>query len=81
MDTLIGQAYGAGAYRLMGLHAQRAMLILTLAAVPVAVIWSLTEPILRSGLAIDPVVAASAGRWSAPVQHRLTDSGGVAEAV
>ena len=48
----------------MGLHAQRAIIILTLAAVPVALIWSQTDPILRYALAIDPAVAAAAGRWS-----------------
>jgi multidrug resistance protein, MATE family len=48
----------------MGLHAQRAILILTLASFPVALIWSQTDPILRHALAIDPAVAAAAGRWS-----------------
>ena len=48
----------------MGLHAQRAMVLLTLAAVPVALIWSQTDAILRHALAIDPAVAGPAGRWA-----------------
>lgn len=34
LDTLISQAYGAKLYRLMGLHAQRAIIILTLCTFP-----------------------------------------------
>jgi MATE family multidrug resistance protein len=48
----------------MGLHAQRAIIILSIATVPVALIWTQTDAILRNVLFIDPVIAASAGRWS-----------------
>ena len=39
LDTLISQAYGAKAYRLTGLYAQRAAVILTLSSIPVAALW------------------------------------------
>ena len=50
LDTLIAQAYGAQAYALMGLHAQRAILILTLFSIPVGGIWLSTSFILQHGL-------------------------------
>jgi MATE family multidrug resistance protein len=48
----------------MGLHTQRAIVILSLAAIPVALIWSQTENFLRTALAIDATTAAHAGRWA-----------------
>jgi Na+-driven multidrug efflux pump len=48
----------------MGLHTQRAMLILTLFAVPVAFIWAQTEWILVNVLGIDSGIAALAGQWA-----------------
>ena len=39
LDTLISQAYGAKAYRLTGVYAQRAAFILTLSSIPVAALW------------------------------------------
>lgn len=38
LDTLCSQAYGARKYKLVGLHCQRAMVILTLVCFPVAVV-------------------------------------------
>jgi MATE family multidrug resistance protein len=39
LDTLCGQAFGARQYYLLGIYMQRAMFLLTLVSVPVAVIW------------------------------------------
>lgn len=64
LDALISQAYGAREYLLMGLHTQRAMVILSLFAVPVAAIWAQTEWVLHAGLGIDAHVAALAGQWA-----------------
>jgi Na+-driven multidrug efflux pump len=47
LEALCSQAYGAGKYSLVGRHAQRAMVILTLACLPLALIWSQTELILN----------------------------------
>jgi len=47
LEALCSQAYGAGKYSLVGRHAQRAMVILTLACFPIALIWSQTERILN----------------------------------
>uniref|UniRef100_A0A0D3HCI3 Protein DETOXIFICATION n=1 Tax=Oryza barthii TaxID=65489 RepID=A0A0D3HCI3_9ORYZ len=68
LDTLCGQAYGAGQHRLLGVYAQRAMLVLAAAAVPIALVWaSAGEILLLFGQ--DPAIAAEAGayaRWMIP---------------
>ncbi|XP_031372435.1 protein DETOXIFICATION 16-like isoform X2 [Punica granatum] len=46
LDTFCGQSYGAKQYHMLGVHTQRAMAILLLVSVPLAVIWANTEPIL-----------------------------------
>lgn len=47
LDTLCSNAYGSRQYRLVGLHAQRVMLFLSLLCVPIALVWSQTEPLIR----------------------------------
>ncbi|XP_039142798.1 protein DETOXIFICATION 16-like [Dioscorea cayenensis subsp. rotundata] len=69
LDTLCGQSFGAKQYSMMGVHMQRAMLVLTLVSVPLAVIWTYTGEILAF-LGQDPEVSAQAGiyaRWLIPV--------------
>lgn len=39
LDALCSQAYGAKSYLLVGRHTQRAMVLLTMACFPVAIIW------------------------------------------
>eukprot|EP00026_Physarum_polycephalum_P005157 Phypoly_transcript_05186.p1 GENE.Phypoly_transcript_05186~~Phypoly_transcript_05186.p1 ORF type:complete len:586 (+),score=89.56 Phypoly_transcript_05186:190-1947(+) len=39
LDTLCSQAFGAKKYRLVGLHCQRAMVILTIGCIPIAIVW------------------------------------------
>jgi MATE family multidrug resistance protein len=64
LDTLIAQAFGAKAYQQTGLFAQRAAAILTLASIPVAMLWSQTHIILEYVLAIPHDTAIIAGAWS-----------------
>ncbi|KAM0845241.1 hypothetical protein ACQ4PT_056514 [Festuca glaucescens] len=68
LDTLCGQAFGARQYHLLGIYKQRAMLVFTLACVPVVAIWANTTRILLF-LGQDPSIAAEAGtyaRWLIP---------------
>lgn len=64
LDTLIAQAYGAKAYYLMGLHAQRAAIIMTLFSIPVAVVWWETDWIIYNLMGIDKEIARLAGYWA-----------------
>lgn len=48
LDTLCGQSYGAKQYHMLGIHMQRAMLILLLVSIPLALIWASTGPILMA---------------------------------
>ncbi|XP_047051707.1 protein DETOXIFICATION 16-like [Lolium rigidum] len=68
LDTLCGQAYGAGRYHRLGAYKQRAMVVLSLACVPIALVWANTTKILLF-LGQDPAIAAEAGeyaRWMIP---------------
>ncbi|GJM99851.1 hypothetical protein PR202_ga16989 [Eleusine coracana subsp. coracana] len=68
LDTLCGQAFGARQYHLLGIYKQRAMVVLTLTSVPLALIWFYTEPILLL-FGQDADIAAEAGtfaRWMIP---------------
>ncbi|GFZ17393.1 MATE efflux family protein [Actinidia rufa] len=42
LETFFGQAYGAKQYHMLGMHLQRAMLVLMLTSVPIAIIWNFT---------------------------------------
>lgn len=64
LDTLIAQAYGAKAFSLMGLHAQRAAVIMTIFSIPVAVVWWKTEWIVYNILGIDADISRLAGFWA-----------------
>ncbi|KAJ8430608.1 hypothetical protein Cgig2_021570 [Carnegiea gigantea] len=63
LDTFCGQAYGAKQYHMLGIHMQRAMLILVLVSIPLAVIWANTEPILVI-FGQDHRIAAEAGKYA-----------------
>ncbi|KAK3152771.1 hypothetical protein QOZ80_2BG0163330 [Eleusine coracana subsp. coracana] len=68
LDTLCGQAYGAGQHRLVGVYKQRGMLVFSLVSIPVSVIWAYSGKILVL-LRQDPEIAAGAGsymRWMIP---------------
>lgn len=63
LETLSGQAYGAKQYHMMGIHMQRAMFILLLVSIPLAVIWANTTTILTA-LGQDAAIAAEAGQYA-----------------
>ncbi|KAL6647813.1 hypothetical protein ACP70R_015250 [Stipagrostis hirtigluma subsp. patula] len=68
LDTLCGQAFGAGQYEQLGVYKQRAMLVVALVSVPVAALWAYTGEIL-AWCGQDPAIAAGAGsyiRWMIP---------------
>ncbi|XP_078430220.1 MATE efflux family protein isoform X2 [Wolffia australiana] len=68
MDTFCGQAFGAGLDKMLGVYMQRAMIVLTLISVPLALIWAFTGEIL-SALGQDHAIAMVAGsyaRWMIP---------------
>ncbi|KAE8804571.1 MATE efflux family protein 9 [Hordeum vulgare] len=68
LDTLCGQAYGARMYHRLGVYKQRAMVVLSLACVPIVLIWVNTTRILVF-LGQDPAISAVAGeyaRWTIP---------------
>ncbi|KAK7271209.1 hypothetical protein RJT34_26917 [Clitoria ternatea] len=63
LDTFCGQSYGAKQYHMLGIHMQKAMLILMIVSIPLAVIWVNTGSIL-SFLGQDPEIAAEAGDYA-----------------
>uniref|UniRef100_A0ACD6AMS1 Uncharacterized protein n=2 Tax=Avena sativa TaxID=4498 RepID=A0ACD6AMS1_AVESA len=68
LDTFYGQAFGARQYHLVCIYKQRAMLILTLISVPLAVLWFYAGSILLL-LGQDEDIAMEAGtyaRWMIP---------------
>uniref|UniRef100_A0A0E0M670 Protein DETOXIFICATION n=1 Tax=Oryza punctata TaxID=4537 RepID=A0A0E0M670_ORYPU len=68
LDTLCGQAFGAKQHHMLGVYKQRAMLVLALVSVPIAVVWAFTGEILLL-VGQDPEIAAGAGsyiRWMIP---------------
>ncbi|KAF8721676.1 hypothetical protein HU200_022848 [Digitaria exilis] len=68
LETLCGQAFGAGQHHLLGVYKQRAMLVLSLVSVPAAAVWAYTGEIL-AWCGLDLEIAAAAGsyiRWLIP---------------
>ncbi|XP_047320678.1 protein DETOXIFICATION 16-like [Impatiens glandulifera] len=63
LDTFCGQSYGAKQYHMLGVHTQRAMLVLLLASIPLALIWFNAGDILAF-LGQDPEISAEAGRYA-----------------
>nr|XP_004296419.2 PREDICTED: MATE efflux family protein 5-like [Fragaria vesca subsp. vesca] len=63
LDTFCGQSYGAKQYHMLGIHLQRAMLVLLLASIPLATIWFNAGHILKF-LGQDQEIAASAGNYA-----------------
>ena len=62
LETLCGQAFGAKQHHLLGVHLQRAMLVLVLVSVPVAAMWGYTGEIL-AWFGQDPEIAAAAAGY------------------
>ncbi|XP_015067531.1 protein DETOXIFICATION 16-like [Solanum pennellii] len=63
LDTFCGQSYGAKQYHMLGIHMQRAMIILSLVSIPLAVIWANTGHILKF-LGQDPSISDEAGHYA-----------------
>ena len=62
LDALCSQAYGAKQYQLVGRHTQRAMVVLTMACFPVAMIWMNAATIL-GWMGIEEVICKLAGQY------------------
>ena len=62
METFCGQAYGAGRYDLLGVVLQRALLLLTLVAAAVALLWTQMEGVLLA-LGQDGAIAHQCARF------------------
>lgn len=63
LDTLCGQSYGAKQYHMLGIHMQRAMIVLLLVSIPIAVVWGNTGHILKF-LGQDPQISDQAGVYA-----------------
>ncbi|KAF3452820.1 hypothetical protein FNV43_RR03253 [Rhamnella rubrinervis] len=63
LDTFCGQSYGAKQYEMLGIHLQRAMIVLLLASIPLALIWGNAGQILVF-LGQDPEISAGAGNYA-----------------
>ncbi|XP_050263142.1 protein DETOXIFICATION 16-like [Quercus robur] len=63
LDTYCGQAYGAKQYRMLGIHTQRAMIVLLLSCIPITLIWAKARHILVF-LRQDPEISAAAGLYA-----------------
>lgn len=63
LETFCGQSYGAKQYHMLGIHLQRAMVVLLLVSFPLAAVWFNAGDILRL-LGQDSEIAAEAGRYT-----------------
>ncbi|KAK3156632.1 hypothetical protein QOZ80_2AG0109820 [Eleusine coracana subsp. coracana] len=69
LETLCGQAFGAGQHHMLGIYKQRAMLVLAVLSVPLAALWACAGKIL-AWCGQDPIIAHAAGsyiRWLIPL--------------
>uniref|UniRef100_A0A3Q7EZP3 Protein DETOXIFICATION n=1 Tax=Solanum lycopersicum TaxID=4081 RepID=A0A3Q7EZP3_SOLLC len=63
LETLCGQAYGAGQYRKLGTFTYSAIICLFLVCIPVSVLWIFTDKLLiLTGQ--DPSIATEAGKYA-----------------
>ncbi|KAI5069413.1 hypothetical protein GOP47_0015714 [Adiantum capillus-veneris] len=63
LETLCGQAYGAGQYRLVGLYMHRGLFVLNAIAIPIAFLWANMERVLLA-LGQDEAISKKAGEYS-----------------
>ncbi|XP_020532729.1 protein DETOXIFICATION 16 isoform X2 [Jatropha curcas] len=63
LETFCGQSYGAKQHHMLGIHLQRAVIVLLLASIPLAVIWANAGGILLF-FKQDPEISAEAGRYA-----------------
>ncbi|PIA26599.1 hypothetical protein AQUCO_09100042v1 [Aquilegia coerulea] len=63
LETLRGQSYGAQQYHMLGVHMQRAMVVLLLVSIPLAFVWFNTGHILTA-VGQDPDIATETGQYA-----------------
>ncbi|EFJ30475.1 hypothetical protein SELMODRAFT_270709 [Selaginella moellendorffii] len=63
LETLCGQAYGAKQYHLLGVYMQRAMILLNIVCLPIAVMWYNMEHVLVF-FKQDPDISMKAGIYA-----------------
>ncbi|KAM0041036.1 putative multi antimicrobial extrusion protein [Helianthus debilis subsp. tardiflorus] len=63
LDTFCGQSFGAKQYHMLGIHKQRAMIVLLSASIPFAFIWANAGTLLVF-LGQDPEISAEAGLYA-----------------
>lgn len=63
LETLCGQAYGAGQYRKLGTFTYGAIICLFLVCIPVSVLWIFTDRLLIL-MGQDPEIAIEAGKYT-----------------
>ncbi|KAK9055223.1 hypothetical protein SSX86_026305 [Deinandra increscens subsp. villosa] len=63
LDTFCGQSFGAKQYHMLGIHKQRAMIVLLSVSIPLAFIWANAGTLLVF-LGQDPEISAEAGRYA-----------------
>ncbi|XP_019177821.1 PREDICTED: protein DETOXIFICATION 14-like isoform X1 [Ipomoea nil] len=63
LETLCGQAYGAGQYKKLATFTYVAILCLFLVCIPVSILWLFTERLLKF-IGQDPSIAAQAGNYA-----------------
>ena len=63
LETLCGQSYGAKQHHMLGIHMQKAMLVLMIVSIPVAIVWGKTGSILIF-LGQDPEISVKAGHYA-----------------
>lgn len=64
LETLCAQAYGAKQYHMLGIYLQRAIFVLWLVAIPIAVVWWNMDSILVIYLDQDPEISQLAGVYA-----------------
>ncbi|KAH6818640.1 MATE efflux family protein [Perilla frutescens var. frutescens] len=71
LETLCGQAYGAGQYHMLGIYLQRSWIVLIVLSTALVPVYVFATPILI-GLGQDEIIAAEAGKialWFIPVVY------------
>ncbi|KAL2934178.1 Protein DETOXIFICATION 16 [Bienertia sinuspersici] len=63
LETICGQSYGAEQYHMVGIHTQRAMVLLWSISIPISIIWFNTEMILVA-LGQNHEIAAEAAAYA-----------------
>ncbi|XP_021727339.1 protein DETOXIFICATION 16-like isoform X2 [Chenopodium quinoa] len=63
LDTFCGQSYGAKQYHMLGIHLQRAVIILVVASIPLALIWANSKSLLIA-VGQDHQIATEAGHYA-----------------